>query len=144
MPRPGRQRLSFGPSAASAKPGGLNWAKRQFAGQRVTFRSRGEKSPVHPGVCDRPLEAAPPGDINRRRRLLYLRAIPAVAGHGYCASRRALLRAKGSTPSSRAAPGTTSMTRIMLIMLMSRCRPAPPRESAYSMSAPTAGPAIAT
>lgn len=94
-------------------------------------------------ISDRPLEAAPLDDINRRRRLLCLRAIPAVAGHGYCASRRALLRAKGSTPSSRAAPGTTSMTRMMLIMLIPRCRPAPPRESAYSMSAPTAGPAIA-
>ena len=81
---------------------------------------------------------------NRRRRLLCLRAIPAVAGHGYCASRRALLRAKGSTPSNSAVPGATSMTRIMLMKLMSRCRPTAPRENAYSMSAPTAGPAIAT
>ena len=81
---------------------------------------------------------------NRRRRLLGLRAVPAVAGHGYCAPRRAFLRAKGSPPSSRAAPGATSMTRTMLMKLMSRCRPTAPRENAYSMSAPTAGPAIAT
>src|SRR5215203_6919703 len=71
------------------------------------------------------------------------RAVPAAAGHGYCASRRALLRAKGSTPSSRAAPGATAMTRVMLMMLIPRCRPAVPCESAYSMAAPTAGPAIA-
>ena len=74
---------------------------------------------------------------NRRRRLLGLRAVPAVAGHGYCAPRRAFLRAKGSPPSSRAAPGATSMTRAMLMKLMSRCRPTAPRENAYSMSAPT-------
>lgn len=80
---------------------------------------------------------------NRRRRWLCLRAVPAEAGHGYCASKRVLLRAKGSTPSSRAAPGATSMTRIMLMMLISRCWPPTPRESAYSMSAPTAGPATA-
>ena len=126
--------------------------------------------PVHPGRVRRPLEAAPRTgafDLVREYALpipltivrdsqatavndaksaarLGLRAVPAVAGHGYCAPRRAFLRAKGSPPSSRAAPGATSMTRIMLMKLMSRCRPTAPRENAYSMSAPTAGPAIAT
>jgi hypothetical protein len=41
----------LGPSAATARPGGLNWAKRsKFAGQRVTFtKPWRERRRSHPG-----------------------------------------------------------------------------------------------
>lgn len=71
------------------------------------------------------------------------RAAPAWARDGYRASRPVRPRAKGSTPSRRAAPGATSRIKTIVIMLICSSRPALPCESAYSKSAPTAGTATA-